>query len=132
MTPPTAYADLATRLARVYQEAQRVAATTTPQQGATMYAADPRTWADIICDEAPPVPAAVRAEAQRAVFEPREGTLLALLLVCGDFTAESAAENLDCWPSSIRTTLRNHPGCFEQVQPHTHSKAAVWRAKAVR
>jgi len=127
--PPAIPPDLAARLARVYLAAQQSAAQLRTEGATTMYEPDPRTWQDLLCDEAPPLPVAVRAEVQRAAFEPRADTLLTKLLTCGEFTSVDAAERCGCWPSSIRTTLRNHPGCFEQVRARHGAVPALWRAK---
>lgn len=97
-----------------------------------MYVDDPRTWADLICDEAPPLPAAVRAEAQHAMSEPRPDTLIARLLTAGEFTCPSAAERFDCWSSSVRSAVRYHPTLFVQVRARRGDTPALWRAKEQR
>ena len=99
-----------------------------------MYADDPRTWSDLICDEAPPLPAAVRAAIQQATSaearaEARPESLLALLLASGEFTAELAAKQHGCWESSVRGTLRAHRDRFVQVRARHGNAPAVWRAK---
>jgi len=95
-----------------------------------MYEPDPRTPADRICDEAPPMSAAVRREISKAVCTARpDGLLSALLTTGGEFTAAAAAERHGCWESSIRTTIRNHPDLFVKVTARRGSSPAVWRAK---
>ena len=96
------------------------------------YGEDVRDWADRILDDAPPVPASAWVVRAATVLTPelRPDSLLAMLLAeDGEFTAEIAAKRYDCWPSSVRGTLRNYPEHFVQVRPRHGYTPAVWRTK---
>jgi hypothetical protein len=96
---------------------------------------DPRDWADIILDDAPPCPPQYKRQSVAADPVPRpyqqvkDDSLLAKLLALGRFTADYAAGELGCYPSSVRMCVRNYPTLFTRVNA-MGSGPAVWRVIA--
>ena len=97
---------------------------------------DPRKWADIICDEAPPCPAQYKRQHVAAEPVPRpyqyvkDDSLLARLLdIATEFTADEAAKLCDCYASSVRTCIRNYPTRFRRANA-LNSGPALWRVVA--
>jgi len=89
---------------------------------------DPRDEWDIILDDVPRVRSASISYARPPIFTPRAESLLGSLLALGEFTAESAAAECQCYESSVRTTIRNHPAYFEQVTVRCGDVPGRWRA----
>jgi len=97
---------------------------------------DPRDWADIILDDAPPCPAqykrhGIAAEPAPRPYEyARENSLLAKLLdIATDFTADEAAGLCSVYASSVRLVIRNYPALFRRVNA-IGSGPAVWQVVA--
>ena len=93
---------------------------------------DPRTWADILCDEAPPCPDKYKRQTTAAEPVPRpyqqvkDDSLLARLLALREFTADEAAGELGCYASSVRLCVRNYPTLFRRVNA-IGSAPAIWQ-----
>jgi hypothetical protein len=103
------------------------------------YPDDVRTLADILCDEAPPVPAAVREMLLIEREDPNRqhlvnlsgptGFVLEGLLALGEFTPGEAAKAIGCRQTSVRNTLRAHAERFERVRERAGKEPALWRVR---
>src|SRR5512137_1797391 len=92
---------------------------------------DPRDWADIILDDAPPCPDCYKRQHVAADPVPRpyqqvkDDSLLSKLLLLNRFTADYAAGECGCYASSVRLIVRNYPQCFRRVNAQG-SAPAIW------
>jgi hypothetical protein len=97
---------------------------------------DPRDWADIILDDAPPCPPQYKRHGTAAESAPRpyeyarDNSLLAKLLpMRKPFTADDAAKSCGVYASSVRACIRNYPARFRRVNA-IGSAPALWQVVA--